>query len=498
MSDASNPQVRVVAPPRTPTVAVEIGRQLGGGKGGSAVLERSGLELGQSATEFAAKTDDTGGDGGSGNKVNNGGGGGDGDEGDDDAYGEGDEDGPEDGFLALRDVLAEQFDAASLGAVLAEWGRTLAALPAGLRLAAQMGLVSSRQLARALALDARPGAVRAARRALPAPVGRALTGRLVADPGFLGKLATDAALTAAAAAAAEVVTRGDALRAEAGLAGVNVAGAAAVSLAATTLFAPSRALAPPALSGWGALLGRLPSHAFEAAQPLRPLGVAARVASFGLRSMQLAAVGAAVGSAAGAANSALLSRRAARGVGPPRVPALGARSAASAYAAFAALSAAPRYTLLAGADRWAHDRLASLGAAVGVSTAARAASVAAGDRARAWLLRLPKPDWAAWADDRAAAGVAAAAAGERRRRAAAARAPPPRDADADRVRRVARARARAQRAAAASASTAGGEGAQPRRPLPPAGTGPQPPRPTGGFRVSASQTARSQGTRGSL
>jgi hypothetical protein len=72
---------------RVPPTAVDIGRQLGGSKGGgAAVLERSGLDLIQASQEFSAKTDDTGGDGGNGGSIKNGGGGGDGDEGDDDEY----------------------------------------------------------------------------------------------------------------------------------------------------------------------------------------------------------------------------------------------------------------------------------------------------------------------------------------------------------------------------------------------------------------------------
>ena len=71
---------------RTPTTALEIGRQLGGKGGGAAVLEKGGLDLRQSSSEFQAKTDDTGGDGGNGGKISNGGSGGDGDEGDDDDY----------------------------------------------------------------------------------------------------------------------------------------------------------------------------------------------------------------------------------------------------------------------------------------------------------------------------------------------------------------------------------------------------------------------------
>ena len=72
---------------RTPTVGLEISRQLGGKGGGAAVLEKGGLDLGSaSQTAFSAKVDNGGSDGGNGGKIFNGGSGGDGDEGDDDDY----------------------------------------------------------------------------------------------------------------------------------------------------------------------------------------------------------------------------------------------------------------------------------------------------------------------------------------------------------------------------------------------------------------------------
>ena len=46
--------------------------------------------------------------------------------------------GGEDGFLSLREALPEQFDRAAIEAVLAEWFKTLADLPAGLRMAVEM------------------------------------------------------------------------------------------------------------------------------------------------------------------------------------------------------------------------------------------------------------------------------------------------------------------------------------------------------------------------
>lgn len=68
----------------TPSMA-KIGRQLGGG--GSATLEKVGMDLSSAQQQSTQpKLADGGGNGGAGGGVKNGGGGGDGDEGDDDDY----------------------------------------------------------------------------------------------------------------------------------------------------------------------------------------------------------------------------------------------------------------------------------------------------------------------------------------------------------------------------------------------------------------------------
>ena len=106
-----------------------------------------------------------------------GGGGGDDGGDDDDYFNEGDDDGEGgDGqggkgrWGLLRAAIPEQYDTFSIGAVLAEWIRTVADLPAILRQAVTMGLFSSAQLVRFFAMDVRPNVTRAATRRLPPSV----------------------------------------------------------------------------------------------------------------------------------------------------------------------------------------------------------------------------------------------------------------------------------------------------------------------------------------
>lgn len=105
-----------------------------------------------------------------------GGGGGDGGGGDDDDYfGEEDGDGEGEGGDRARDgffraVIPESYDKFSVGAVFAEWMRTVHELPAIIRQAVTMGLFSSAQLVRFFAMDVRPNLTRAVSRRLPPSV----------------------------------------------------------------------------------------------------------------------------------------------------------------------------------------------------------------------------------------------------------------------------------------------------------------------------------------
>jgi len=380
-----------------PTTGLEIGRQLGGGKGGgTGLLERTGLDLSQSSQEFSAKTDDTGGDGGNGNGIKNGGGGGDGDEGDDDEYrDDGDDEGGDDGFLSVRQALPEQFDRATLACVLAEWYRTIADLPAGIRMAVELGLVSSLQLVRFLAVDCRPTLVRAAHRVLPIGPARAFVGRLMADPSFLGKLAVEQAITLAAGTAYEAAARGPRLREEADLATVSVAGQLGANAAAVWLLAPSRTYGSPTSNAAQRLLQSLPNNVFDASGPLRQYTLATRVGSAALKAVQLAGVGAVLGTVTTSAQHALVARHkktSGESNWRPSVRVPDLRTGALGTAAWLGLSCNARYNLLAGADRWMHERLSSLTAAVAGTCAMRLVNNHIGDASRIWLLGLPSSD----------------------------------------------------------------------------------------------------------
>ena len=97
-----------------------------------------------------------------GNGIVNNGGGGDGDDDDDDEWfdEEDDGDGDGDGFMRRAGPLPELFDRRTVECVLQEWFRTLSQLPTGLRMAVEMGLVSSAQVVRFMTMNTRPTVAR--------------------------------------------------------------------------------------------------------------------------------------------------------------------------------------------------------------------------------------------------------------------------------------------------------------------------------------------------
>ena len=69
-------------------------------------------------------------------------------------------------FLVVLQVQ-QLYDEASIKAVLAEWFRSIGDLPAIIRQSVQLGLFSSAQLVRFLAMDVRPNVTRSVTRVLP-------------------------------------------------------------------------------------------------------------------------------------------------------------------------------------------------------------------------------------------------------------------------------------------------------------------------------------------
>jgi hypothetical protein len=84
------------------------------------------------------------------------------------AAGDGDGEGGDDGFF--RKVFKELYEVEAIQAVLQEWFKTMADMPAILRQAASMGLFSSAALVRFLAMDVRPNVTRLVTRSLPPAV----------------------------------------------------------------------------------------------------------------------------------------------------------------------------------------------------------------------------------------------------------------------------------------------------------------------------------------
>merc|ERR1719498_477154 len=147
-------------------------------------------------------------------EIKNGGGGGDGDEGDDDDYyEEGDDEDGDSNFLTTRAPLGEMYERDAINAVMQEWFKTLTTLPAAIRMAIEMGIVSSSQLVRFMSVDVRPSVVRLVSRSTPTAVSRAFIGRLMADPAFLWKLGFEQAITIGGGIAYEAAHRGDRLKA---------------------------------------------------------------------------------------------------------------------------------------------------------------------------------------------------------------------------------------------------------------------------------------------
>jgi hypothetical protein len=332
--------------------------------------------------------------------------------------------------------------------VLSEWGRTAGDLPAILRQSVAMGLFSSAQLVRFLAMDVRPGALRSLTRALPPRAARGVVGRLMADPAFAHKLAFEVGLSAAWSLAWEYKARGGAaFWRELDYVALNTVTLAAAGAAGVWAAAPSRA-APVGGGRWAAALAGVPNHAFDAASPGRAFARSGRAASLGARGLELAAIGGAAGAVMAGAGAGLTALRRRFGPGGPAwepaapVPTL---ASAAAMAATGGLVANARLQLLGGVDRYLFEHCVSLGSYVAPALALRGAA-----------------SWAAHETRLAAQGLggilpakAAAAAASRAAAAAALPRPPPPLAPKRRVVRSVGAGALTRRAAAAAGALAG-------------------------------------------
>lgn len=327
----------------------------GMGSFSGATLQKQNLDLTQKQQTMQPRTDDSGGGGDNGKSINNGGGG-DGDDGDDDDYfdeGDDDGDGDDDGIFTTRNVIPELFDKATIEAVMAEWFRTLADLPAGIRMAVEMGLVSSAQLWRFFTLDCKPTIVRTVARVTPPAFSRAFVGRLMADPFILYKMAMEQVLTIGGSVAYEMRMRGDNFKSEWGQVVANTTTLCAANAAMVWSLAPTRSFGNAHKYAWQRALHSLPNHVFDQSGPLREYTHVSRVAGLLWKGAELSAIGVIAGTAQNVMTNTLVNIRRKKEPGyTPSLPVPSAAQSAAGLGAWLGISCNARYQALSGLDRW--------------------------------------------------------------------------------------------------------------------------------------------------
>ncbi|XP_065870507.1 protein RETICULATA-RELATED 1, chloroplastic [Euphorbia lathyris] len=352
---------------------------------GAVTLEKGKLDMTQKESKVSPEVALGGGGGDIGKKINHGGGDGGDDDGDDDDYfddfDDGDE-GDEGGLFRRRRVFEELFDKKFVDAVLNEWQKTMMDLPAGFRQAYEMGLVSSAQMVKFLAINARPTTTRFISRTLPQAISRAFIGRMIADPAFLYRLLLEQAATIGCSVWWEVKNRKDRIKQEWDLALVNVLTASACNAVVVWSLAPSRSYGNTFRFDLQNTLQKLPNNIFEKSYPLREFDLQKRVHSFFYKAAELSVVGLTAGAIQGQLSNFLASKKKDRlSVTVPPMS-----HYARGYGAFLGLYANMRYQLLCGFDRAMVSHFDVIGVALVFSTALRMLNVQIGESSRlAWI-----------------------------------------------------------------------------------------------------------------
>ncbi|AES66732.1 hypothetical protein MtrunA17_Chr2g0318431 [Medicago truncatula] len=376
------------APAAPPSASGNINPVMKGKYGafGAVTLEKSKLEISQQQSNKSAPELATGGGGGDiGKIISYGGGDGGDDNGDDDDYfddfDDGDE-GDEGGLFRRRILLQELFDRKFVDAVLNEWQRTIMDLPAGFRQAYEMGLVSSAQMVKFLAMNARPTASRLISRKLPQGLSRSFIGRMLADPAFMYRFLLEQVATVGCSVWWEFTNRKDRIKQEWDLALINVLTAAACNAVVVWSLAPCRSYGNTFQFDLQNTLQKLPNNIFEMSYPLREFDLQKRVQCFLFKAAELCMVGLSAGAVQGALSNTLAKKKEGRlSVTVPTVS-----SNALGYGAFLGIYANLRYQLLCGFDRGMVRQFDVIGVALFFSTAFRVLNVQLGETSkRAWL-----------------------------------------------------------------------------------------------------------------
>ncbi|KAJ3701685.1 hypothetical protein LUZ61_005390 [Rhynchospora tenuis] len=358
------------------------------GRGGalSTTIEKSKIEFTQAKKKKKPPEVATGGGGGDiGKKIGHGGGDGGDDDGDDDDYFDDfddEDDGDDGGLFRRRIVLEELFDKEFVDAVLQEWGKTFMNLPAGLRQAYEMGLVSSAEIVKFFTVNARPTTSRFISRLLPESISRAFVGRIIADPAFLYKLLLESAATVATTTLWELRNRKDRIKEEWDLALTNILTATACNAFVVWSLAPCRSYGNTFRFDLENIIQKLPNNVFEKNYPMREFDMQKRIQSLLYKTAQLGIVGTVAGSVQGLLSNFLSSKK--EGSLSTTVPS--PTTYALSYGAFLGLYANMRYQAVCGLDRVMFDHFDVLGVYIFLSTALRTMNTYVGETSKlAWL-----------------------------------------------------------------------------------------------------------------
>ncbi|VAI76824.1 unnamed protein product [Triticum turgidum subsp. durum] len=229
-------------------------------------------------------------------------------------------------------------------------------LPAGLRQAHEMGLVSSSQMVKYLSMFGRPTKARYFSRAFPDFFSRDLVGsRMLADPSFLHKMTFELLATVSTSVCWEMKNRKERFQEEWDLVFLNVVTATVCNLAVFSSLAPCRSY----------MIQKLPNNIFEKSYPfMRQFGLLRRTQSLFSKAAELCLGGLIVGSIQGGliSNNAL------------------------SYGAYYGLYANLRYQILCGLDRSMANHFDVLGVTIFFGTAMRLLNIQIGELSRrAWL-----------------------------------------------------------------------------------------------------------------
>lgn len=358
---------------------------------GAVTLEKGKLDMTQKQTTSSPELATGGGGGDIGKRISHGGGDGGDDDGDDDDYfddfDDGDE-GDDGGLFRRRMFLEELFDRKFINAVLNEWQKTMMDLPAGFRQACEMGLVSSAQMVKFLAINARPTTARLISRSIPEAMSRAFIGRMIADPAFLYKLLLEQAATIGFAVSWEMRNRKERIKQEWDLALINVLTASLCNAVVVWSLAPCRSYGDTFRFDLQNTLQKLPNNIFEKSYPMREFDLQKRVQSFCFRAAELCMVGLTAGAVQGSLSNFLASKKKERlSVTIPSVS-----TNALGYGAFLGIYANLSYQLLCGSDRLLTNHFDVIGVALFFGTALRIMNDNGGQTLRhAWLGMEPDP-----------------------------------------------------------------------------------------------------------